>query len=124
MYDKPGMDIPENIRQMTEKNVEQSRAAYNQFLEMARKAQEMAQQSSGAMTKAAMEVQAEFMRYSQHNMEAGFQAAGELAKARDMKEYFEIQSRHAQRQMQTYVQQAQDLGRLMAQAAQKAQPKP
>ncbi len=124
MYDKPGMDIPDNIRQMTEKNVEQSRAAYNQFLEMARKAQEMAQQSSGAMTKAAMEVQAEFMRYSQQNMEAGFQAAGELAKARDMKEYFEIQSRHAQRQMQTYVQQAQELGRLMAQAAQKVQPKP
>jgi len=124
MYDKPGMDIPDTVRQMAEKNVEQTRTAYNQFLDMVRKAQDMAQMSSGAMTRAALEVQGEIVRYTQQNMEAGFQAASELARARDMKEYFEIQSRHAQRQMQTYMQQAQELGRLMAQAAQKGQPKP
>lgn len=124
MYDKPGMDIPDSIRQMAEKNVEQTRSAYNQFLDMARKAQEAATQSSGAMTRTAMEIQGEVMRYTQQNMEAGFQAASELARARDMKEYFEIQSRIAQRQMQMYMQQAQELGRLVAQAAQKSQPKP
>ncbi len=56
-------------------------------------------------------------------MEAGFQLAGELARARDLKEYLEIQSRHAQKQMQTYAQQAQEIGSMMAEAAQKAQPK-
>jgi hypothetical protein len=35
----------------------------------------------------------------------------------------EIQARYAQRQMQTYAEQAQDLGRLMADAAQKLQPR-
>lgn len=124
MYDKPGMDIPDSVRQMAEKNVDQAKAAYSQFLDMARKAQDMASQSSGAMTRAAMDVQGEVMRYTQQNIEAGFQAAADLARARDMKEFFEIQSRHAQRQMQTYAQQAQELGRLMTQAAQKAQNKP
>jgi phasin len=124
MYDKPGMDIPDNIRQMAEKNVEQTRTAYNQFLDMVRKAQDAATQSSGAMTRAALDIQSEIVRYTQANMEAGFQAATELARARDMREYFEIQSRHAQRQMQTYMQQAQELGRLIAQAAQKGQMKP
>jgi phasin len=123
MYDKPGMDIPDSVRQMAEKNVEQAKAAYGQFAEMTRKAQEMATASSGVMTRAAVEVQGEVMRFAQQNMEAGFQAASELARARDMKEFFEIQSRHAQRQMQAYAQQAQDLGRLMTEAAQKAQNK-
>ena len=39
--------------------------------------------------------------------------------ARDLKEYIEIQSRYAQKQMQDYARQAQDLGRLLADAAQK-----
>jgi hypothetical protein len=124
MYDKPGMDIPDSVRQMAEKNVEQTRAAYNQFLDMVRKGQDAASQSSGAMTRAALDIQGEIMRYTQQNMEAGFQAASELARARDMKEYFEIQSRVAQRQMQMYMQQAQELGRLITQATQKAQPRP
>jgi hypothetical protein len=124
MYDKPGMDIPDSVRQMAEKNVEQTRAAYSQFLDMVRKGQDAASQSSGAMTRAALDIQGEIMRFTQQNMEAGFQAASELARARDMKEYFEIQSRVAQRQMQMYMQQAQELGRLIAQATQKAQPRP
>ena len=38
-----------------------------------------------------------------------------------LKEYLEIQSRYTQRQMQSYAEQAQELGRLMTEAAQKAQ---
>jgi hypothetical protein len=51
-------------------------------------------------------------------MEASFLLASELAKAKDFKEMLEIQSRHAQLQMVTYSTQAQELGRLMSDAAQ------
>ena len=121
MADIPNMEIPDAVRQMTERNVEQARNAYSQMIEMARKAQDMVSRSSGAMTEAALEVQAKAMRFTEENIEANFKLAGELARARDMKDYFEIQSRHAQRQMQTYASQAQELGRLMTEAAQKAQ---
>lgn len=121
MADIPNMEIPDAVRQMTERNVEQARNAYSQMIEMARKAQDMVSRSSGAMTEAALEVQAKAMRFTEENIEANFKLAGELARARDMKDYFEIQSRHAQRQMQTYAAQAQELGRLMTEAAQKAQ---
>ena len=40
--------------------------------------------------------------------------ASELARARDLKEAMEIQQRFAERQMRSYTEQAQDLGRLMA----------
>jgi phasin len=123
MIDKPHMEIPDGVRQMTERNVEQSRAAYSQFMDMMRQSQDMVSKSSGAMAEAAAEIQTRSLRFAEQNMEAGFQLAAELARARDMKDYFEIHSRHAQRQMQTYAQQAQELGRLMAEAAQRAQPR-
>jgi phasin len=124
MYDKPQMEIPEQVRQLAERNVEQARSAYNQFMDMARQAQNLISRSSGAMAESVAEIQSRMLRFAEQNMEAGFQHAAELARARDLKEYLEIQSRHAQKQMQTYAQQAQELGRLIGEAAQKSQPRP
>jgi phasin len=124
MYDKPQMEIPDAVRQMAERNVEQARTAYNQFMDIARQAQGMVARSSGAMAESALDIQSRALKYSEQNMDAAFQFASDLARARDLKEYLEIQSRYAQKQMQTYAQQAQDLGRMLTEAAQKAQPKP
>ncbi|MCL4767219.1 MAG: phasin family protein [Hyphomicrobiaceae bacterium] len=124
MYERPQMEIPEPVRHMAERNVEQARTAYGQFMEMARQAQSLMSRSSGAMAESVAEIQARTLRFAEQNMEAGFQFASELARARDLKEYVEIQSRHAQRQMQTYAQQAQELGRMMSELAQRSQAKP
>ena len=123
MADMPQMEIPDAVRQMAERNVEQARNAYSQMMEMAHKAQDTVAKSSGAMTEAALEVQAKAMRFTSDNIEASFRLASDLARARDMKDYFEIQARHAQKQMQAYTAQAQELGQLMSAAAQKTQPK-
>jgi phasin len=123
MPDNPNMEIPDTVRQLAERNVEQARQAYSQFMDAIRKAQDMVAKSSGAMTEATLEIQSRALRFTEENVEAGFRFAAELSRARDMKEYFEIQQRHAQRQMATYAQQAQELGRLMAEAASRVQPK-
>lgn len=123
MTDKPAFEFPEAVRELAERNVEQARSAYGQFLEISRQAQELLVRSSGSMLDAGREMQKRVMRFTEENMEAGFAMATELARARDLKDYLEIQTRHAQRQAFLYTQQAQELGRLMAEAAQKAQPK-
>lgn len=123
MFEKPTIEIPEAVRELAERNVEQTRAAYGQFMDMARQAQSMMTKSQGAMTVSALEIQSKAMRFAEQNINASFELASELARARDLKEYMEIQTRHAQSQMQAYTQQAQELGRLMADAAQKVQPK-
>ena len=51
------------------------------------------------------------------------QAIDRLASAKDIQEILAIQARYAQTQMQAYALQAQELGRLMAEAAQNMQPK-
>lgn len=123
MADIPKMEIPEAVRAAAEKNLEQVRGASGQMLEMMRKSQEQLTRSSETMTETALDLQGKMLRFTEENLDAGFKLAGELARARDMKDYFEIQNRHAQRQMQIYALQAQELGRLIAEAAQKAQPK-
>lgn len=123
MYDKPQFDIPDAVRELAERNVEQARTAYQQFLDMARQAQDMVTKSQGAMTAGALDIQTRALRFAEKNIDEIFNFASELARARDLKQYMEIQSRYAQRQMQTYAEQAQELGRMMAETAQKAQPK-
>ena len=59
------------------------------------------------------------MRFTQQNLDAAFSLANELAKAKDLQEALQIQSRHAQLQMHAYALQAQELGAMVTAAAQK-----
>jgi phasin len=123
MTDKPAMEIPTAMREMAERSVEQARSAYQQFMDMAHQAQDMVAKSSDAVTSSAKEVQARALRYAQENMDSSFTFASDLARARDLREFLEIQRRYAQKQAMTYAQRALELGRLMADAAQMAQRK-
>jgi phasin len=123
MYDKPQFEIPEAVRELAERNVDQARSAYTQFMDMARQVQETLSKSQGAMASGAMELHARIAKFAEENIQASFAFASDLSRARDLKEYLEIQQRHAQKQMQTYALQAQELGKLLSEAAQKAQPK-
>jgi phasin len=124
MNDKSAMEIPAAVRELAERNVEQARAAYTKFMDMARQAQDMVSKSSDAVATSAREVHARALRYAQENMESTFTFAGDLAKSRDFKEFMQIQQRYAQKQIATFTQQAQELSNLLAEVAQKAKPKP
>jgi phasin len=123
MMRAPQFEYPAHLRELAEKNVEQVRAACGQFMEAARRAQDMMgiMVPTNPMTAGLKQVQERTLRFTEQNMEASFALASELAKAMDFKEMLEIQSRHAQMQMVTYSTQAQELGRLMADAAQNGQ---
>lgn len=121
MTDKQQYEIPDSVREMAERNVEQARVAYSQFLDMARQAQDVVAKSSEVMAKGARDIQVQALRYAEDNIDASFKFAADLARARDLKEYLEIQTRYAQRQMKSYTEQAQDLSRMMADVTQKSQ---
>ena len=123
MSDKSQFEIPEAVRELAERNVEQARSAYGQFMDMARKVQDTVAQSQGAMAAGAMELQSQMAKFAEDNIQASFRFASDLSRARDLKEYMEIQQRYAQKQMTAYAQQAQELGTLMSEATQKAKPR-
>ena len=125
MSQTPSFEIPQQLRELAERNVEQARAAYGQFMDAMMQATGMWANAipANAMTSGFKVVQERAVRFAKQNAEAGFALASELANAKDISDVLAIQSRYAQTQMQAYALQAQELGRLMAEATQNLQPK-
>ena len=119
-------EIPQQLRELAEKNVEQARSAYGQFMDAMAQASGMwlSALPSNDMMSGFKTVQERASRFAKQNAEACFALASELANAKDIQDVLAIQSRYAQTQMQAYALQAQELGRLMAEATQSSmQPK-
>ncbi len=124
MFETPQFEIPPAVREIAERNVSQVRAAYEQVINLMRKAQDTVMKTQGAMTQSSLDIQAKALTFAQTNIESNFRFAAELAQARDLKEYLDIQSRYAKLQMDAYAKQGQEISRLMTEVAHKAQPKP
>jgi hypothetical protein len=117
MAEKPSFEIPPEIRDMAEKNVEQARAAYGQFMDFMTQALGTWTQTPAGMELGAFKtVQDKAIVFAKENAERSFSLASDLAKAKDMQEVVTLQSRYAQTQMQTFGIQAQQLSWLMADA--------
>jgi len=119
------IEFPQHLRELAEKNVEQARDAYAQFMDAMTQAMGMWLNAmpQNEMTSGFKVVQERAIRFGKQNAEASLAFASELANAKDFQDVLAIQSRYAQTQMQNYALQAQELGRLMAEAAQNIQPR-
>jgi len=108
-------EIPQQMRELAEKNVEQARATYGQFLDAMMQATSMwtASVPANDMTSGFKAVQDKALRFTKQNADSCFNMATEIAAAKDMQELFAIQSRYAQQMMQTFSLQAQEIGRIM-----------
>jgi phasin len=118
----PEFEIPTTVREIAGKSVEQAKDAYGRFAEAARQAQDMVSKSTEVFASGAKEMNEKVLSFAEQNTRAGFEVASRLAQARDVKEALEIQTQFARTQMEAYAQQAQEISRIMAVSAQKAQP--
>jgi hypothetical protein len=125
MAQQPPFEFPQQLRELTERNVEHARAAYGQFMDAFSQAMGTwaSAAPANAMTASFKVVQERAVVFAKQNGEACFNLASELANAKDLTDILGIQSRHAQQQMHSYALQAQELTRLMMEAAQSMQPK-
>ena len=122
MAGTPNFEIPQQLRELTEKNLEQARAGYGQFLDAMTQAMGFWANAApaGPMTSGYKVVQDRAVKFAKQNAEAYFNLASELANAKDLTDVMGIQARHAQTSMQAYALQAQEFGRLMVEASQTA----
>lgn len=118
----PEFEIPSSVREIASRSVEQAKDAYTKFVDATRQTQDMVLKSSEVLSTGAKEMNEKVLSFAEANARAGFEAATRIAQARDVKEMFEIQTQYARSQMETYAQQAQEIARIVAASAQKAQP--
>jgi hypothetical protein len=112
-------EIPQQVRELAEKNVQAAQTAYGQMMEAMSQAMSMWSTSmpSNDMTAGFKAVQDRATQIAKKNADAAFSLANEIASARDIQQILALQSRFAQTQMQAYASQAQELSRIIVEAA-------
>ena len=110
-------EIPQELRQLAEENVERARQLYVQFMDGV--GQTMAAWSSASSDVVApgyREVQEHAVKLANENADAAFRLAKDVAQAKDLHELIDLQTRYVQSQMKWYAEQTQEFGRLMTRA--------
>jgi hypothetical protein len=122
MADNP-FEIPQQMRDLTEQNLKQAHAAYEQLADFMTKSMSVWMGAMPASPAAAgfKEVQDRAVEMAKKNADAAFTLAGSLSKSKDLQEILTLQTRFAQDQMQAFASQSQELHKLIASAVQKAQ---
>jgi len=118
-------EFPQHLRELTETNVGQARAAYAQFVDAMTQAMSLWLKAmpQNEMTAGFKAVQERGIRFGKQNIEAGLNFASDLANATSLQDMLDIQTTYAQTQVIIFSCQAQELARLMAEAAKNLQPR-
>ncbi len=107
-------EIPEELRQLAEENVERARKLYLQYMEGVSQAMGLWSKSpSDTASPAFDEVREHAIKITRDNADAAFKLARDVANAKDLQELVTLQTRYAQSQMRLYAQQTQEFGQLM-----------
>ena len=116
-------EIPQPIRDLTEQNLRQAQAAYEQLADFMTKSMSawMGAVPSSPAVAGFKEVQGRAVEMAKKNADAAFTLADKISKSRDLQEILTLQTRFAQGQMQAFASQTQELHNLIGDAIQKAQ---
>jgi hypothetical protein len=110
-------EIPQELRQLAEENVERARQLYLQFMDGVGQAiASWSSASSDVIAPGFHEIQERAVKLANENADAAFTLAKDVAQAKDLHELIDLQTRYVQSQMKWYADQTQEFGRLTARA--------
>jgi hypothetical protein len=119
MAENKPFEIPPQLRELAEKNIDQARQFYDQWMEGVSQVMSMwSATPAGGMVPGFDSLRERAIKFAKDNAQAAFGLAEELAQAKDMHHLMTLQSHYAQAQVRSYVAQTQELGRLMTDALQ------
>ena len=111
----PNFEIPTEMRDFAEKSVDQARNAVGTMMANAMKAAEQAQVSGQTFQSTMTAAVSKGFEHAQTNANATFDFAQKLARTKDLREAFELQSEFVRSQFAALQAQAKDFGALAQQ---------
>jgi hypothetical protein len=123
--DRDPFEFPQHLRELTETNVGQARAAYAQFVDAMTQAMSLWLNAmpQNEMTAGFKAVQERALRFGKQNIEAGLNFASDLANATSFQDMLDVRTTYAQTQVHIFRCQVQELAQLMAEAMKNLQPR-
>ena len=101
------------MRDFAERSVEQARKAFEGFLAVAQRASGVAGELSKSSEGGAKSVGAHVLSYTERNVNAAFDLAQKLVKAKDPQEALALQSEYLKTQLAVLQEQAKELGSVL-----------
>src|SRR5271157_83936 len=122
MADNP-LEIPQAQRDMSEQNLKQARAAYEQFTDFVTKTTGawIGALPSNPMAAVFKDVQDRAMQIAMANAESVFTFAGKISNAQTPQDIVTLETQFAQERMQAFVTQTQQLFSVIEEAIQKSE---
>jgi phasin len=116
----PGFEIPDQMRDLADRSVEQARKAFDEYMVAARKAVGTVEEQAKSAKADADSIQRTALEYSEENIAAAFELAQKMVRAGDVNEMMKLQSDYLRKQMESLGEQVRDLGDKASKAAQSA----
>jgi phasin len=110
-------EIPRDMRNFAEQSVEQARKAFDGFMSAAHKAATSLEGQASAAQEGAQDMRRKAVTFAEKNVSTSFDFAQRLMRAKDVEEITRLQAEFVQSQMQSFAQQAQELGQSATRAA-------
>jgi phasin len=110
-------DIPDQMRDVADKSVEQAKKAVGQYLDATHKAVAKAEGSAKSVREGAAEVSRQALAFVEENVAASFDYAHRLVQARTVEEIAALQKEFMAKQMASLAEQGKSLGGMMGRAA-------
>jgi phasin len=106
-------EVPNELRDFAERSVEQARKAFEGFLSVAQRASGAAGDAAATPQSGAKTVSAHVLAYTERNVNAAFDLAQKLVRAKDPQEALAIQSEYMRTQLAVLQEQAKELGAIV-----------
>ena len=116
-------EIPEQMREVADKSVEQARQAIEQFLDAAQKAAAAAEGSARTVRDGAADLSRQSLAFVEENIAASFDLARRLVHARTVEEMTALQQEFFSRQMAVAAEQGRQIGGMVSRATSEAMQK-
>jgi phasin len=115
-------DIPDHMRDAADKSVGQAKKAFDEFMDATQKAVAKAEGSAATLREGAADANRQAFAFLEHNVDASFELAQRILRAKSVEEIAVIQQEFIQRQMRGFAEQGKSLGEMMSRAAAAATP--
>jgi phasin len=106
-------EIPNEVRDLAERSVEQTRKAFEGLLSIAERAAEAAGEAAEASQGGAKSIGAHMLAYTEQNANAAFDVASKLVRAKDPQEALTLQNDYLKGQFAALQTQAKELGGIL-----------
>lgn len=108
--DKTGFEIPDQMREMADKSVDQARKAFDEYMNATRKAVGSVETTASTVKAGADDLSRTALEYTEEHISAAFDLAQKMVRASTPQEMVQLQSDYLRKQMEALGEQVRDLG--------------